>query len=217
MKHNYILVDLDGTIIDSRLGIINCIKYALTEMGREIPEEDTMLQFIGPPLVDGFQNILGMSEEDAVTATAKYRERYGKTGLFEAEMYQGIDECLHIIRKKGYKLSLATSKPEEYATRILEHFGVLQEFHVVTGSTLKGERNTKAEVIEEAIHRLGDPAKEEVLMVGDRKHDILGAKQCNIASLGVYYGFAEPGELETAGAEYIAKDMEELKQFFDKD
>lgn len=217
MKHNYILVDLDGTIVDSRKGILNCIKYALTEMGREIPKEEIMLQFIGPPLVEGFQNILGMTKDDAVVATAKYRERYGQTGLFEAEIYDGIDECLHLIRKKGYKLSLATSKPEEYATRILQHFDLLDVFHVITGSTLKGERNTKTEVILEAIHRLGDPADEDVLMIGDRKHDIFGAKQCNISSLGVYYGFAEPGELEEAGADYIAQNMEELKLFFDKD
>lgn len=214
----YVLFDLDGTITDSREGITNCIRYALDAAGVPIPEEDVLLRFIGPPLIDGFQEIIGMNYEDAQKATAKYRERYHVTGLYEAAMYEGIDQVFALLKKQGKRISLATSKPEEFAGKILEHFGVASYFDEITGSTLQGERNTKTAVIQEALRRLGVPEEEKskVLMIGDRKHDILGAKECGIPSLGVYYGFAEPGELEKAGADYTVQTVEEVKHFFNK-
>lgn len=212
----YILFDLDGTLTDSREGIIKSVKYALESKGISVPDEKELLRFIGPPLVDGFQEITGLSKEEAVWATGKYRERYRDIGLFENQIYDGMDRVLSMLKGKGKILSLATSKPEEYSIRILDHFHLDKYFQENTGSTLDGKRNQKADVIREALRRLGigEDQKQDVLMVGDRKHDILGAKQCGIASLGVYFGFAERGELEAAGADYIVNSVEELEHFF---
>lgn len=214
----YILVDLDGTITDSRCGITNCIKYVLDALERPIPAEQELLKFIGPPLVVGFQENLGMTREEAVWATEKYRERYNTIGLFEAAIYPGIAEVLAMLQRQGKIISLATSKPEETSVRILEHFGLLSYFKETTGATMDGSRDSKEDVIREALRRLHvtEEEKDQVLMIGDRRQDIKGAKACGISSLGVYYGFAEPGELEAAGADYVVQDMEELKHFFDK-
>lgn len=214
----YVLFDLDGTITDSSQGILRCIEYALQAGGRPVPERQVLLQFIGPPLVIGFQEILGMTREEAEWFRDKYRERYQTTGLFEARAYTGIDRVLALLQKQGKKISLATSKPEEMAIRIIEHFGLLSYFNDTTGATMDGSRDNKEDVIREALRRfqITEEHKNRVLMVGDRKMDIFGAAQCGIASLGVYYGFAEPGELEAAGADYIVQNMEELFQFFER-
>lgn len=216
MSWKYILFDLDGTVTDSCSGIINCVKYALEAFGKPIPSEEELLQFIGPPLVDSFQNVIGMSSEEAVEATAKYRERYGTVGLFENALYEGMDKVLAGLKEKGYLVALATSKSEEYSVRILEHFGIKDYFDEIVGSTLDGKRNQKADVIKEVFRRMQitEEMKEQVIMVGDRKHDILGAKSCGIASLGVYYGFAPEHELEECGADYIIHKVDELFSFF---
>ena len=218
MSWNYILFDLDGTLTDSREGIIKCICYALEAAKVSIPDEETLLRFIGPPLVEGFQDLAGMEYEAALEATAKYRERYSIVGLFENEMYDGIKDVLKELKKQGKKIALATSKPEIYATRILDYFEIGDYFDEVAGATIDGARNTKVAVIEEALLRLGisKEQRSEVLMIGDRKHDILGAKECSIASLGVRYGFAADGELEAAGADFMVSDVEELLAFFNK-
>lgn len=212
----YILIDLDGTITDSRRGITNCVKYVMDAVGESIPDERELLKFIGPPLVIGFQENMGMTKEEAIWATDKYRERYNTVGLFEATIYSGIDQVLAMLKRQGKQISLATSKPEETSVRILEHFGLLSYFNETTGATMDGSRNCKEDVIREALKRLQvtEEDRDRVLMIGDRKHDIEGAKACGISSLGVYYGFAEPGELEAAGADFVVQDMEELQQFF---
>ena len=153
-----------------------------------------------------------MSEKEAEAATAKFRERYNVTGLFENEPYDGIEKMLKTLKENGYILAVATSKPEETAKRIIEHFGLKKYFKEITGSTFDAVRNTKQSVIEETLKRLGitDAEKESVLMVGDRKHDVVGAHNCGIDVLGVYYGFAKSGELEDAGADYIVSKVEEI-------
>lgn len=218
MAWKYIFFDLDGTLTDSREGIINCVKYALEAFGRQIPPENELLRFIGPPMLESFQSVVGMSNEEAVQATRKYRERYGVTGLFENVLYEGIDKVLAALKEQGYQLVLATSKPEEYSVRILEHFGIKEYFVEIVGSTLDSSRDKKADVIREAFSRLGlsEEEKARTIMVGDRKQDILGAKECGIASLGVYYGFAPEHELEDYGADYIIDNVEELLSFFKK-
>lgn len=214
----YILFDLDGTIMDSSCGIIRCIEYTLKAAGRPIPPREVLLRFIGPPLVTGFQENTGMTEEEAVWAKDKYRERYNRIGLFEAEKYSGIDEVFALLKRQGRKISLATSKPEDTSVRILEHFGLLSYFDETTGAAMDGSISNKEDVIREALRRfhITEEQKEQVLMVGDRKMDIMGARQCGIASLGVGYGFAQPGELEAAGADYVVQDMDALRHFFDK-
>ena len=216
MKWKYLLFDLDGTVTDPREGILACVKYAYEAAGLDVPPDETLLSFIGPPLVDGFQEIAGMTHEEAVEATAKYRERYSVTGLFENRVYDGMAEALGRLKRMGYVIAMATSKPEVYAVQILEHFGLRQYFEQVVGSTLDGGRNRKADVIREVFRRL-ELSEEEIgcaIMIGDRKHDIIGAKECGIASLGVYYGYAPPGELEEFGADYVIQKVEELVTFF---
>lgn len=215
--YKYVLFDLDGTITDSSQGILRCIEYALHAGHRPIPAKKVMLQFIGPPLAIGFQDILGMNRKDAEWFRDKYRERYQTDGLFEATLFEGIDRVLALLKQQGRKISLATSKPEEMAVRIIDHFGLLSYFDDTTGATMDGSRDSKDEVIQEALRRfqITEEDKNQVLMVGDRKMDIMGASQCGIASLGVCYGFAEEGELEDAGADYIAQDMKELLYFFE--
>ena len=212
MAWKYILFDLDGTLTDSSEGIVNCVKYALESAGKEIPEQKELLGFIGPPLVDGFQEIVGMTREEAAVATAKYRERYSVIGLFENQPYDGIALLLSRLKSQGKILALATSKPECYSIRILQRFNLMKYFDVTVGSTLDGARNHKPDVIREVFRRLrlSPEDMEQVIMVGDRKQDILGAKECGISSLGVYYGFAELGELEQAGADQIAWSVEEV-------
>ena len=208
----YLLFDLDGTLTDSSKGIINCVKYALDAAGVTLDNCESLYEFIGPPLTDGFMTIAGMNREDAEKSTAKFRERYNVTGLFENEPYDGIKEVLQTLQERGFILAVATSKPEETAKKILEHFDLTRYFKEIAGSSFDGTRNTKQAVIEEVLKRLNisDEEKKTVLMVGDRKHDVLGAHACDIKVLGVYYGFAKQGELEKAGAEYIVHDVYDI-------
>ncbi len=216
MSWNYILFDLDGTITDSGEGILNCVKYALESAGLQIPPEKELWQFIGPPLIDSFQNFSGMSFKEAEQAVRKYRERYSTVGIFENKLYKGIDTVLAKLKEEGFLLAVATSKPEEYTKRILEHFAVAGYFDEVVGSTMDGKRNKKADIIREVFRRMqiSEESKPEVIMVGDRKHDILGAKDCGIASLGVTWGFGSKQELKEYQADYIVYQVEELLDFF---
>lgn len=215
MSWKYILFDLDGTITDSSEGILNCVEYALASMGHAVPGREELFKFIGPPLINGFQEITGLSYKEAVEATARYREKYSVTGLFENIPYNGIENMLKSLKENGKIIAIATSKPEEYAIRILEHFKLARYFNEITGSTLDGSRNNKQAVIEECFLRLGlsSSNKSNIIMIGDRKHDIIAAKQCGITSAGVYYGFADKGELEEAGADYILNTVQEVTAF----
>ena len=219
MAWKYILFDLDGTVTDSKEGICNCVKYALEAAKRPIPTEEELMKFIGPPLIESFQKFSDMTFEEALQATETYRERYSVTGLYENRLYKGMDQVLSTLQKAGYQLAIATSKPEEYSVRILEHFGIARYFDEIVGSTLDGGRNAKADVICEVFRRMNiqEEEKDTVIMVGDRKHDILGAKECGIASCGVCYGFAPAGELEEYGADYLVYRVEELLSFFAQD
>lgn len=202
-NYDILLFDLDGTLTDSAEGIVNCAEYALNSLGIAEPDRSKLLRFIGPPLIDSFMDFYGLSREDAVKAVAAYRERYPVKGIFENRVYEGIPEALELLKKGGKRLALATSKPEIYAKRILEHFDLAKYFEVVTGAELSGERNAKADVIDECLKRLGCPDKDTVLMIGDRKHDVEGAKLCGVACAGVKFGYAEENELENAGADFV--------------
>ena len=216
MKWKYLLFDLDGTVTDSHEGILNCVKYAYRAAGLAVPPDDKLFSYIGPPLIDSFQEFGGMTYEEAQRAVAKYRERYNVKGLFENRVYDGMKETLEQLRRMGYVTAIATSKPEVITVRVLEHFGLQEYFEEVVGSTLDASRNKKSDVIREVFRRLslGETDRERAIMIGDRKHDIIGAKECGIASLGVYYGFAPEGELEEYGADYVIHTVEELVPFF---
>ena len=209
-RYTHILFDLDGTLTDSAEGIINCVIHALRCLGKPIPDQKKLFELIGPPLTVNFHDHLGLSEEDTAEAVKRYRERYAEVGLFENRPYEGIEDMLIRLREAGFVLAVATSKPEVFSVRILEKFGLAKYFDTVCGSGLDGSLDTKAEVVEETLRRLGVTDRAAALLVGDRKYDAIGASRAGIRCIGAGWGFAEEGELEGAGALPVAADPAEL-------
>lgn len=212
---SYILFDLDGTLSDPKQGICGSVQYALKSFGIEEPDIDRLEPFIGPPLRDSFMKYYGFTPEQAEEAVAKYRERFSVTGKYENTLYPGIAPLLHDLVRAGAKLAIASSKPTIYVEDILVHFGIRQYFDIVVGSELDGTRDRKEEVVDEALRQLDEKygAKPcEVVMVGDRCFDVEGAKAAGTRSVAVTYGYAQPGELEQAGADIIVRDVEGLRQ-----
>ena len=213
----YLLFDLDGTLTDPKVGITTCVQYALKSFGIEENDLDKLEPFIGPPLKDSFMEFYQMSEEQAEEAIAKYRERFQDTGIFENKVYQGIPQMLRTLQSKGIFLAVASSKPQVFVERILEHFELRKYFAVVVGSELDGTRVNKDEVVREALNRLsrdGKPVdRKQVYMIGDRKFDVEAAKELGIESVGVAYGYGSMEELKEAKADYIVRSVEELEKF----
>lgn len=203
-----ILFDLDGTLVNSEKGITRSVKYALDAMGIKEEDRKKLRSFIGPPLVDSFMDLYEMDKEQALEAVKKYRERYSDIGVLECELIDGIKDVLKTLKNKGKKLALATSKPHIYARRILEEKGIIQYFEILVGAEFDGTRNDKKDVIAEVLKQ-ADGYK-NAIMVGDRFHDIVGAKKNNICSVGVEFGFAEDGEFQKYGADFVAETCEEL-------
>ncbi len=214
--YQVILFDLDGTLTDSKEGILNCLRYAFEKLGKPVPDESVLIKFIGPPLQNSFMEFCGFTEEEAVEGILKFRDRYVPIGKFENVGAPGMPELCARLSEKGYLLALASSKPEEMCIPICEKFGYAPYLHAVVGSPPVGDWD-KDEVIRECLRRLGVPQdqwKEKVLMVGDRKFDVLGAAKCGIDCVGVeFFGYAAPGELAEAGAVAVVKTAEELEQF----
>ncbi len=208
---DWLFFDLDGTLTDPALGITNSFKHALECFGLEIPTYEKLCSFIGPPLVDTFRTQFGFSEEKAALGVVKYREYFAEKGLLENAVYPGIPDLLSTLKDAGKKLVVATSKPEEYSVKIIEHFGLAQYFENVCGSLMDETRSKKDEVIEYALERNQIDDRGKVLMIGDRKHDILGAKKTGLKSCGVLFGYGSMQELQSAGADYIAGNITELK------
>ncbi len=211
MKYNTILFDLDGTLTDPGLGITNSVMHALKKRGIDIPDRSELYKFIGPPLIDSFMNFYGMDREEAVEAVKDYREYYSVTGIFENLVYDGIEELLHELKEAGYKIALATSKPEHFAKQILDHYNLSTYFDFVGGALMDESRTKKHEVIEYVLENMKISDTDKVLMIGDREHDVLGAKTMGIDCLGVLFGYGDLEELTNAGAKYIAKDVTDLK------
>ena len=209
-NYKYILFDLDGTITDSALGITNSVKYALKKLNAPIPPYETLCKFIGPPLLDGFRDLCGFETEKAQAAVKYYREYYETTGLFENKVYDGIPEFLKALKEDGKTVVLATSKPEKFARLILEHFGIMQYFDYAAGASMDETRNKKDAVIAYALNECNITNKALAVMVGDRRHDIDGAKKNGISCVGVLYGFGNREELINAGADCIAEDIDAL-------
>ena len=211
--YRYILFDLDGTLTNSELGITTCVQHALKKFGIEVEDRSVLRPFIGPPLGESFQVYYGLSKEESEQAIAFYRERFSVKGLYENEVYEGVENALQILNDSGKKLIIATSKPEKFTLMILEHFGLLKYFDFVAGATMDGSRGEKADVIRYALEMCGIEEKAEVIMIGDRKFDILGAKENGLASMGVLYGFGDREELIDAGADYIAERPEDIVKY----
>lgn len=211
----YLLFDLDGTLTDPKVGITTCVQYALKKFGIEEPDLDKLEGFIGPPLADSFQEFYGFDKEQTEIAISTFRERFSTIGLFENEIYPGMKEMLAHLKEEGKMLAVASSKATVFVNKILQHFEIEQYFDVVVGSELDGTRTKKEEVMEEAIRQLCHGNKldnDTTVMIGDRKFDIEGAKEFGLASIGVSYGYARPGELEAAGADYIVDTVSELEE-----
>ncbi len=207
-----VLFDLDGTLTDPGTGITNSVAYSLKKFGIEVDDRKELYKFIGPPLHDSFMKYYGFSEEEAETAIVYYREYFRDIGIFENEVYGGIENLLNEIKASGRKIILATSKPEEFAKRILVHFGLDKYFDFIAGATMDTSRSKKGDVIAYALRESGCSC-ENAVMVGDRLHDILGAKENGLASIGVLFGYGSKDELENAGADYIAETVEDILKF----
>lgn len=207
---NYILLDLDGTITNPADGITKCFEYALNHFGIEVADRAELEQFIGPPLKTSFMQGFGFDEEQATKAVAVYRERFNPVGMYENVVYDGMEQALQSLKEAGKTLIVATSKPEHMAKKILEHFHLDGYFDDICGSCDDANRNEKDEVIRYALekHEITDAG--DVLMVGDRKFDVIGAKKCGLKCMGVLYGFGDREELEKAGAAYIAETVEDM-------
>ena len=211
--YEFVFFDLDGTLTDSGPGITGATQYALRKMGIDVPDRKSLSFCVGPPLVDIFQEKYGMTAEDADRTLEIYREYYWRKGLFENEVYPGMEALLKRLRDSGRKLVVATSKPESMAEVILDHFGLARYFELIAGATTDGTRYRKNEVIRYAIGRAGIRDMKSVVMVGDRKYDVEGAKTFGMASVGVTYGYGTREELEKAGADFIAESVPEIERY----
>lgn len=213
IMYSIVLFDLDGTLTDPKIGITTCVQYALQKMGIDEPDLDKLIPFIGPPLTYSFKEYYHLSDEQAEQAIGYYRERFSTVGLYENAVFPGIGDLLDGLRQQGKTLIVATSKPTIYSVKILEHFQLDGYFQSVVGSNLDGTRVEKHEVIEYALSELGDYDRSQIIMVGDRMHDIRGAKRNGIAVVGVAYGYGSREELEQAEPDHIVDTVAELKAY----
>lgn len=208
-----VLFDLDGTITDSEPGIIACVQHALRQFGIEVENPNTLRPFIGPPLRDSFRDYFQMTPEEAEQATEFYRQRYAPIGKFECSVYPGIPELLRRLHETGRTVILATSKPEGFAREILEHFDLAQYFDLIGGATLDGSRDTKEAVLQYILDSGRVPDRQDAVMVGDTKFDMIGAAAFSLPAVGVLYGFGSRQELEENGALFLARDAAELERY----
>ena len=208
--YQYLLFDLDGTLTDPGEGITNSVAYALEKFGICVADKTTLHPFIGPPLVESFIQFYGFSREDAARAVDSYREYFRDRGIFENVPYAGITEVLEKLQAAGKTLIVATSKPEPFARRIMEHFGLDKYFTYVAGASFDAARSEKWDVIEYALATMNITDRADAVMIGDRKHDIIGAQKTGLDSVGVLWGYGSREELTAAGADTIVECVEQL-------
>lgn len=210
MRFEALLFDLDGTLTNSAPGIIASLRCGLAELGHPVAPEADLSWCIGPPLKLALPTLLKSEDPELIeAAVAAYRRRYGEVGLFENEVYDGVVPALEVLHGQGRRLFVATSKPEIYAKRIIDHFGMTRYFEQVHGSLLDGVRDDKGELIRYILEteRL-IPAR--TLMIGDRWHDAVGARKAGIACMMVHYGFAPAGEIERVGPDAVCATPQDL-------
>ncbi|MGE6399969.1 MULTISPECIES: HAD family hydrolase [Bacillus cereus group] len=207
------LFDLDGTLTDPKEGIINSVLYALEKIGIEEVNISELDSFIGPPIQQSFVDRYNMNEIEVERAVFYFREYLKQSGLLENKVYDGIGALLQELKDDGNRLFVATSKPTVFAEQVIEHFQLTSFFEEIVGSNLDGTRIKKEEIIAHILQTNEELQKEEMVMIGDRKHDVIGANSNGIASIGVLYGYGNENELSDAGAIHIVKDVEELQSF----
>lgn len=216
MLFKTVLFDLDGTITDPGIGITNSVAYSLRHYGINPPAREELYPFIGPPLKDSYMKYYGFSEEKATEAVEIYREYFRDKGIFENEVYEGVPEMLDTLRANGAYIILATSKPEEFAVRILKHFNLYDKFDFVCGNTMDEKRARKDLVIRYAIDSCNITDLYHTVMVGDRCYDILGGKDNGLKTIGVLYGYGSREELAESGADYLAESPEDVLRLVKK-
>lgn len=212
-KQTIILFDLDGTLTDSAEGVIRSAQYMQEKMGIKKWADEDLKFIVGPPLMKTFTEDFAMDAETAEIAIGHFRERYTTVGLFENRLYPGIEEMLIALRAKGKRLAVATSKKEETAVRILEHFGVAKYFEVIGGDNRAAGRDNKAKVIAYVLEQM-KAEKSDVVMVGDRKFDVEGAHAIGISCISVEYGYGDRAEFIACGADVIVGTTEEVVELF---
>jgi phosphoglycolate phosphatase len=210
-----ILFDLDGTLTESGDGITRSVQYALEKIGKPEPDVDALRVFVGPPLLEQFMRYADVDEETGRQAVEYYRERYSVTGIYENRLYPGVEKMLSELKQKGYRLAIASSKPEYYILQILDYFRIYEYFDVIVGSEMNGGRTRKSEVIEEALRLLKlENHRDQVVMVGDKEHDVLGAREAGVSCIAVTYGYGTEEELNAAEPMAKADSTESLIHFF---
>lgn len=210
-----ILFDLDGTLTESDEGITKSVQYALGKLGK--PEEDLekLKVFIGPPLMEQFMKYADLDEETARKAVEYYRERYSEKGIFENRPYPGVEDMLKELKRKKYLLTVTSSKPEYYVKQILDHFQLTGYFDEIVGSEMNGKRTNKAEVIEETLSRLHmSDKRDQVIMIGDKEHDVFGARKAGLKCIAVSYGYGTEEELKNAAPFKTVASTNEILDFF---
>ena len=212
--YKYVFFDLDGTITEPEEGIINGVLYALSRFGITVEDRTTLYPYIGPPLRDSFRDYHGLSEEDTEQAILYYREYYSTKGIYQNDIMPGMEQAFWTLRKHGCHLYVATSKPELYAKQILEDLKLDGYFDIIAGSTFDKARDTKAAVIEYLITSIAanqiKPAVDDIIMVGDRKFDVLGAREFGIDTIGVLFGYGSKEEFDACACRYVATDAKEM-------
>ncbi len=208
MRFNTILFDLDGTLTDPSLGITNSIMHALSKRGITVTDRSDLYRFIGPPLLESFERFCGFSADESKVALEDYREYFSTRGLYENTLLDGCEDTIRTLKEAGCRIVLCTSKPEPYARRIIEHFGLLQFFDGIFGASMDEKLSRKDEIMAIALNSL--PEGSVPVMVGDRHHDIEGAKTNGIHSIGVLCGFGSEEELREAGATCIVRTLPDI-------
>ncbi len=206
-----ILFDLDGTLTESGEGIMKSVQYALEKIGKREDNLDNLRVFIGPPLLEQFISYASIDKETAKLCVKYFRERFSTKGIFENKLYPNVEYVLKTLKDKGYLLAVSSSKPEFFVLQILEYFNIKKYFNEVVGSTLDEKRTAKSEVIYETLNRMNLlNNREYILMVGDRKHDIIGAKSQDIDCLAVSYGYGSISELKNSKPLEIINSIDEI-------
>ncbi|MBT2642905.1 HAD family hydrolase [Bacillus sp. ISL-41] len=215
-SYKVILFDLDGTISDPKEGITRSVQYALQKMNISAPDGEQLEGFIGPPLQVSFAEYLDFDEHQTKKAIDFYRERFKEKGMYENELYSGIRLLLQSLKEQDFILVVATSKPTVFAEQILRHFEIDHYFDLVVGSNLDGTRSSKTEIIQYILDSYKKHKSEDFIMIGDRKHDIEGANNCGIDSIGVMYGYGSFEELQNSQPAYIVESVEQLRDILMK-
>ena len=207
LMYNTVFFDLDGTLTDPVMGITNSVIYSLKKFGIEVTDRKSLYKFVGPPLMDSYAKYYGFSREQCVKAIEYYREYFSVKGLYENDMFKDTPWLLKELKEHGKTVILATSKAEKYSVQILEHFDIAKYFDCIAGASMDASRNKKADVIAYAMERCGINSPDGCVMVGDREHDIIGAQENGMDSIGVLFGYGDHDELKAAGSTHIVKDM----------